>query len=163
MDWFFMNDFLTPELIRDIKIYIYEGVDAGKTIDYVITKDTAKEIREKIIYAFAQTSLPKIEVIDGNYEGRGWLALNHKYDGIPLDEVYANRTIEHIAYLWGRPVVLDSKLDDDTEVSWKANPEGWESNDADKAKEPEGDEEEYEASIMWSYKDPIDLTYLQPF
>jgi len=135
IDWFFMQDFLTPEVIKELKIYIYEGKDVGQSIDYVVTKHTAKEIRDKLVQAFAQSIIPKITIVNGNYDEKGYLALKHSYDGVPLDEVYAKETMKHIANLWGRPVTMDSKVDDSTEVSWRINPDTWEAgNDAEAAK-----------------------------
>lgn len=125
-DWFFMQEFLTPELIKEMKIYIFTAIDTGQTIDYVITKDTAKKIRDKLLNAFAQSNTPTINVVNGNYGGKGWLALRHKWDGVNLEENYAKETMKHIAHLWGRPVVLYTKLDNEsTEIIWKVlSPEG---------------------------------------
>jgi stage V sporulation protein R len=128
-DWFFMQDFLTPKLVKDLKIYIYEEVDAGDFVEYVITKDKAKEIRDKIVFAFAQNPVPKVEIFNGNYEEKGYLSLRYNYSGLPLDENYAKRTMKHIAYLWGRPVVLFTKVDEKTDVVWRVVPEIWEAGD----------------------------------
>lgn len=148
-DWFFMQDFLTPEVIRDLNIYIFEAKDQGPHIDYIITKDTAEEIREKIVYAFAQSTIPRIPVVNGNYDEKGYIALKHNYDGVPLDDAYAKETMKHIAYLWGRPVVIDTKTDNDTEVSWRVNPETWEAGDDAKVEEKKEEESKTTDLGMW--------------
>ncbi len=125
IDWFFISDFLTPELISEIKLYIYKAEEALDSIDYVITKDTAKEIKEKLVNAFAQSSVPKIEVVNGNYNEQGILHLKHKYDKTPLEATHAKKTMEHVAYLWGRPVVLDT-MEDDAVISWRVVSSEWE-------------------------------------
>lgn len=148
-DWFFMQDFLTPELIKELNIYIYEGEDKGQYIEYVITKDTAKETRDKIVFAFAQSIVPKIEIYNGNYSERGYLALRYGYEGMPLDENYAKKTMAHIAYLWGRPVILESKVDDETEVAWRINPDNWDDGEQTDSEE---ESEEEDNDSQWSYK-----------
>jgi len=164
VDWFFLQDFLTPELIRDLKIYIFKQKEMPQSIDYVITKDEAKEIKRKLVRAFAQSGIPKIEIINGDYQDRGWLRLVHKYDGIPLEESYAKKTMEHIAYLWGKPVCMDSKMDDSTEVSWKINPEGWEAgDDAEEKKEEDKNSNWGDYPILVLDPDPLTQPYLCPW
>ncbi|MHA2198162.1 MAG: SpoVR family protein, partial [Promethearchaeota archaeon] len=136
-DWFFMQDFLTPEVIKDLKIYLFEAKEKGSSIDYIITKDSAKEIRDQIVYAFMQNFVPSICIVNGNYLDKGYLALIHNYDSIPLDEIYAKETMKHIAYLWGRPIIMDTKTDDDTDVSLRINPEFWKAGDDAESKEKE--------------------------
>jgi stage V sporulation protein R len=121
-DWFFMQEFLTPELIRDMRVYLFNAKDAGATIDYVITKDTAEEIRLKLLNAFAQNILPSINIVNGNYEEKGLLLLEHNWNGVNLDESYAKETMRHISYLWGRDVVLNTNEDkEDKKISWKVS------------------------------------------
>ena len=161
-DWFFMQEFLTPELIRDMKIYIFAAKDGGQTVDFVITKDTAEEIRLKLLNAFAQNMTPSIDVTDGNYSEKGWLELTHNWVGTNLDEKYAKETMKHISYLWGRSVVLNSKEDEETKsVSWKVLPPGEnDSGDVDVTKE--------NTSTAWWRKiwkvvSPLEQTYLRPW
>jgi len=127
-DWFFMMDFLTPEVVKDLDLYIYKAEDKTSVVDYVITKDDAKKIRQKIINAFGHERMPKICIVNGNYQDRGWLELEHKFAGIPLDETHAKKTMDHLAYLWGKPITMNTK-DDSSEISWKISPEGWEAED----------------------------------
>ena len=135
-DWFFMQEFLTPELIKDIELYVFEAKDAGQTIDYVITKDTAKEIRDKLLNYFAQNIIPSIDIINGNYDEKGWMSLKHKWAGTNLDESYAKETMKHIAYLWGRPVVLHTNENKEaTKIFWKVLPPGEEVPEESKEKE----------------------------
>jgi len=159
-DWFFMQEFLTPELIRDMKVYIFEATDAGQTIDYVITKDTAEETRLKILNAFAQNTMPSIDAVNGNHDEKGWLALKHNWVGVNLDESYAKETMRHIAYLWGRPVILNTKEDkESTKIFWKVLPPGEEV--------PEEVEKEKEDATtawrrIWQVSSPLDKTYRCP-
>jgi len=122
-DWFFMHDFLLPEVIRKLKLYIYKPESKDQHIDYVVTQDEAKDIRRKILNAFSRSLVPDIQVTNGNYEQKGWLKLTHNWTGINLEESYAKKTMEHVTYLWGRPVILNSKEDEEaTDVSWRVDP-----------------------------------------
>jgi len=164
VDWFFLQDFLTTELVRDLKLYIFKEEEKPQSIDYVITKDDAKEIKRKLVHAFSQSSIPKIEIVDGDYNDRGWLNMVHKYDGIPLEETYTKRTMKHIAYLWGKPVCMDSRVDEDTSVSWRVSPEGWEAGDdaEDKSEEEEKKDSNWR-SLQFHVPDPLMQSYLFPW
>ena len=156
-DWFFIQDFLTPELVRDLKVYVYAAKDTVQTIDYIITKDKADEIRRKLIYAFAQQMVPKIEITDGNNNNSGEIILKHKWDNAPLEEGYAKETMKHINRLWGRKVYLHTKDSEGGEVVWGVG-----------GKEEEDEEEPDYMSNMSDFLKtwttlPLEQTYLVPF
>lgn len=108
-DWFFMQSFLTDELVRDLRLYIYVMQEKPDTYDYVITKHKIKEIRELIINSFSHSQIPQIEVINGNYKETGTLLLSHNWSGIDLHRKYTEETMKHIYELWERPVYLKTK------------------------------------------------------
>jgi stage V sporulation protein R len=110
-DWFFMQDFLTAELVDEMNLYIYKKEDKNTYIDYVRTKHKAEEIRKLIIESFGHNQIPIIEVINGNYDKKGEIALKHKWGGIELDKKYGEKTMEHIFKLYGRPVHLSTIID----------------------------------------------------
>lgn len=163
-DWFFMQDFLTPEVIKELKIYIFEAKDKGKHIDYVITKDTAEEIRKKIVFSFAQTMIPKIEIVDGNYSEKGWLALQHKWDGIDLDPKHAEETMRHMSYLWGRPVILSTKEGEKRTIMWKVSVDGMTKHTNEEEEEKSDTNRWWEDYWKkWPHASPLDVPYLLPF
>jgi len=105
-DWFFMKDYLTVELVKDLKLYIYVKKEQPATIDYVITKLKAKEVRDMIANSFAHSMVPKIEIVNGNHE----LYLEHRHVGRDLDKVFAEKTLGHLFDVWGKTVHLKSKI-----------------------------------------------------
>jgi len=121
IDWFFVQEFLTLELIKDLQIYNFEEVENTATYDYVISKHTTKEIKDRIVRYFSSEITPKIEVTNGNYMGRGKLRLLHKYTGVPLDKEYGYKTLKHIAYLWGEEVSLLTE-DGKNTLIWEVSP-----------------------------------------
>jgi len=116
-DWFFMQDFLTEELVRDLKLYVFAIVDYQSHKDYVITRHKCKEIKELIVNSFAHSQMPKVEIVDGNFNNRGDILLEHKWSGSDLDKKFAEETMKHINTLWNRDVIVNTKVNN-KEVSY---------------------------------------------
>ena len=108
-DWAFFQNFLTPKLIDELNMYIYQKQEKQTTIDYVVVKKKAEEIRQMIINSFAHSSIPLIEVVDGNVNGNGSMLLEHRWDQMDLDGRYAKETCKHICKLWGNKVHLRTR------------------------------------------------------
>jgi stage V sporulation protein R len=111
-DWFFMQDFLTHDLIDKLDLYIYIKSETPFSTDYVRTDHSLEDIRKLIINSFTHSGIPKIEVINGNFNDNGSLFLEHRYAGQPLNTDYAVRTLKHIHDLWKRPVNLKTVIND---------------------------------------------------
>ncbi|MGA1869303.1 MAG: SpoVR family protein [bacterium] len=107
-DWFFMDHFLTEDLIDKLDLYIYQAQEYGNEIRWVIVEKDWKVIKELITRSLSHFGIPKIMVEDGDFGGRTELYLKHYYDGMPLDQEYVRRTMEHIYYLWNRPIHLET-------------------------------------------------------
>ncbi len=105
-DWFFMQNFLTNELVRELELYVYVLKKDFMTEKVVITDKQKEEIRNLIIKSFSHSGIPKILVQDGRRE----LHLEHEHIGMDLDAEYTQKTMEHIAYLWGDKVHLSTKV-----------------------------------------------------
>lgn len=120
-DWMFMQNYLTVDLIRDLNIYIYVKQETPASIDYVIAKKEAEEIKQMIVNSFANGGIPDIDIINGNYNNKGEMYLLHNWSKSNLDKKYAEETIKHICRLWGNRVYLETKIDDSV-VQYKAEP-----------------------------------------
>ena len=105
-DWFFMQNFLTDELVRELELYVYVLKKDFASEKIVITDKQKEEIRQLIIKSFAHSGIPKVLVRDGRRE----LHLEHEHIGMDLDAEYTQKTMEHIAYLWGDKVHLSTKV-----------------------------------------------------
>jgi stage V sporulation protein R len=55
-------------------------------------------------------------VKEGNYKNRGELYLWHDYQGIELKQDYARDTLVNLQLLWGRPVHIETVVDDEATV-----------------------------------------------
>jgi len=105
-DWFFMQNFLTDELVRELELYLYVKQKDFYSEKIVVADKTKEEVRNLIIKSFAHSGIPKILVNDGRRE----LHLEHRHVGMDLDQEYTQKTLDHIAYLWGDTVHLSTKF-----------------------------------------------------
>jgi stage V sporulation protein R len=105
-DWFFMQDFLTADLVDKLDLYIYQAMEDEESIKYIRTKHTAEEVRQIIINSFANSGVPDVKVVDGNFDKEGVLALFHENEFLMLEPTYCKHTMGHLYNLWGKPVLL---------------------------------------------------------
>ena len=103
-DWFFMQNFLTDELVRDLELYLYVKQKDPYSEKIVVTDKKKEEVRELITKSFAHSGIPKIMVQDGRRD----LHLEHRHVGMDLDQEYTEKTLNHLAYLWGEDVHLST-------------------------------------------------------
>jgi stage V sporulation protein R len=68
-------------------------------------------VKQKILAGLTNFGQPVIQVIDGNFENRGELLLEHKHDGGDLRLDYARDTLENIFHLWNRPVHIKTVVE----------------------------------------------------
>ena len=113
-----IRNYLTPQLVEDLDLYLYER----QGDQWVIVDKNWENVRDSIVARMANFGNPTIVVEDGDYSHNGELLLRHIHDGHDLDLTYAEKTMEHIYHLWGRPVHLQATLEDeDTLLSFDGN------------------------------------------
>jgi len=108
-DRMLLEHFLTDELIHKLQLYIYEErprQDGGS--DIVVVENDPEVIRYQLKQLHADGGMPRILVQNGNYKQQQELYLVHQFEGSPLETDYLEKTLEHIYYLWGRPVHLQT-------------------------------------------------------
>jgi stage V sporulation protein R len=105
-DWFFMNEFLTNDLTKDLDLYLYIQGKDFMINKLIVTDHDIDQIRQIIVRSFSHSGVPRIRIVNGNYENRNSLLLEHEHIGIDLDETYTLKTIEHIYDLWGNDIFL---------------------------------------------------------
>lgn len=115
-DWFFMQNFLTPELVESLNLYIYAKKDNFLTEDYVISDQSPEDICKMVSLSFAYSGTPKIKIENGNYNNMNQLLLKHEYNGLILDEKYCFETMKHIYNLWGNSIFIDTVKNDERVV-----------------------------------------------
>lgn len=103
-----IRNYLTQELVDDLDLYLYQR----EGDQWVIVDRDWHNVRDSIVARMSNFGNPTILVEGGDYKHNGELYLRHSYDGQDLDETYAEKTLEHVYVLWGRPVHLETTLDE---------------------------------------------------
>lgn len=104
----FLRSYLTKELVRDLDLYIFEKHGP----EWRITDKTWENIRDQLVASRVNGGSPYIVVQDGDYLRSGELLLKHQYEGLELDLKYLEHTLPHVYKLWGRPVHLETVVEE---------------------------------------------------
>ncbi|HEV7843919.1 MAG TPA: SpoVR family protein [Pyrinomonadaceae bacterium] len=109
----FLRNYLTEELCEELDLFVYELIEEE---EWTITEKRWERVRDQLVANMTNFGFPYIEVADGDYNGNRELYLRHAYEGAELDSRYARKALEHVHTLWGRPVHLESVVDDERVV-----------------------------------------------
>jgi stage V sporulation protein R len=113
-----LREFLTPKVCEASRLYAFEHLQQDPRRIRICTRE-AEAIRDVLIRQHATGGIPSIEIVDADYRGRGELLLEHRHEGLGLDEEYARGTLTQIALLWGKPCTIRTvKPDDPDESVW---------------------------------------------
>jgi len=107
----FIEEFLTDELIDRMKLYQYRR-DPHTGQLRIVSRDYGR-IRETMLYQLTNMGMPFVYVCDGNYRNAGELYLAHRHNGLDVEIKWAMETLKSLQKVWGRPVHLQAKIDDD--------------------------------------------------
>ena len=108
----FIDEFLTPEFVDRHKMYQFR-TDPQTGEAKIVTRDYSR-IKQTLLYRLTNMGQPFIYVVDGNYLNRGELYLAHQYNGLEVDMAKAKMVLPGLRLLWGRPVHLQMRVEDDT-------------------------------------------------
>jgi stage V sporulation protein R len=106
----FIDTFLTPEFCVEHKMFAYAYQEQGG--QYVIESRTFEKIKQRLLYSLTNFGKPWIYVVDGNHRNRGELLLKHQHNGVDLKMDQAADTLGNIQAIWGRPVHLQTLVDE---------------------------------------------------
>jgi stage V sporulation protein R len=107
-DTSFIRSYLTKELVDDLDLYVFEK----KGAEWKITDKTWENVRDQLVYSRINGGFPYLYVEDGNYLENGELYLKHAFEGNELDLKYIERTLPYVVQLWGKPVHLQTTIED---------------------------------------------------
>lgn len=130
----FIQQFLSPHLIRQFKLFVI--TDDEKQEDLFVThihnKRGYREIRKILAKSYDTANLePDIQVTDTDLRGDRELKLRHTvHDGILLDEKNRDEVLKHLKYLWGYEVSLEGVSRDTGDVLYSATTKQSEKEDA---------------------------------
>ncbi len=104
----FLRNYLTKELVDELDLYIYKR----EGDQWVIVEKDWEKIRDMLVASMTNFGVPYIVVEDGDYRRNRELYLKHSFEGQELDIKYAERTLQAVYDLWGRPVHIETTVDD---------------------------------------------------
>lgn len=100
----FIRNYLTEDLVAELHLYVY-----GPEQDQVVVKSRGYQaVRDRLVRDLSHGGIPVIHVDDGDFNHRGELYLIHRHEDLDLDLPYAERTLQYVHRLWGRPVHLET-------------------------------------------------------
>ncbi len=106
----FIDTFLTPEFCKENRLFSFAYQDPTK--NYVIESREFEQVKQRLLASLTNFGKPWIEVVNGNHRNRGELLLRHRYNGVELKRNEAQDTLVNLRFLWGRPVHLETVIDD---------------------------------------------------
>ena len=110
----FIDEFLTEEFCEKHKMF--ESRRDQQTGEEKIASRDFGRVKQTLLHHLTNMGQPFIYVVDGNFLNRGELYLAHKWTGVEVDAGKANEVMGHLRLLWGRPVHLQSRVNDEMYV-----------------------------------------------
>jgi stage V sporulation protein R len=107
----FIDEFLTEEFVDRHKMYQYK--QDPQTGELRIVSRDYDRIKKTLLYRLTNMGQPFIYVVDGNYRNRGELYLAHQFSGLEVDLAKAKEVLRNLRLIWGRPVHMQARIDDD--------------------------------------------------
>lgn len=105
-----LRNYLTEDLCEELDLFVFELIDEE---EWTVTEKRWERVRDQLVANMTNFGFPYIEVVDGDYDRNLELYLRHRYEGAELDLKYARKVLEYVHKLWGRPVHLETVIEDD--------------------------------------------------
>jgi spore cortex formation protein SpoVR/YcgB (stage V sporulation) len=139
----FILQFLTPKVIRDLKLFSILDDDTDSAISVTAIHDDAgyRQVRQELADQYnVSRQDPDIQVYEVALRGDRSMRLHHRQqDRIPLDEDYATEVMKHVHRLWKFDVHLESLRGDKFDRVYHCNNEKvWVDSGEEPAKEDAG-------------------------
>ncbi len=100
----FLRNYLTKDLIKELDLYLYKK----EGDEWVIVEKNWEKVRDGIVASMTNFGSPYLVVENGDYRGNRELYIMHLFEGQELDMTYAEKTLQYVYTLWGRPVHLET-------------------------------------------------------
>jgi stage V sporulation protein R len=107
----FIDEFLTPQFVEKHQMYQFRR-DPQTGEVRIVSRDFDR-IKQTLLYQLTNMGQPFMFVVDGNYLNRGELYLAHKFGGLEVDAGKAVEVLRNLRIIWGRPVHLQSRINDE--------------------------------------------------
>ncbi|HEY3992732.1 MAG TPA: SpoVR family protein [Ktedonobacteraceae bacterium] len=103
----FLRNYLTEDLIKELDLYLYKK----EGDEWVVVEKNWEKVRDGIVASMNNFGSPYLVIENGDYRGNRELYITHVFEGQELDTNYAEKTLQYVYLLWGRPVHLETIYD----------------------------------------------------
>lgn len=107
----FIEEFLTPEFMERHKMYQWKRDPQTGELK-IVSRDTSR-VKQVLLHHLTNRGQPFVYVVDANYLNRGELYLAHQWTGLEVEIAPAAHVMQALRRIWGRPVHLQARLNDD--------------------------------------------------
>ena len=108
----FILQYLSPKVIRDWKLFIWEDdyEEDHYNVGAIHDEKGYEKVRKQLAKNYSMTLYqPDIRIVDVDFKGDRSIYLNHiSYDDVELDYKQTQDTLKHFCRLWGHDVYLTS-------------------------------------------------------
>ncbi len=102
-----IRNYLTKELVEELDLYLYKK----EGDQWVIVEKDWRKVRDGIVASMTNFGYPYLTIEDADYRRNSELYIKHHFEGQELDLNYAEKTLQYVYQLWGRPVHLETIYD----------------------------------------------------
>jgi stage V sporulation protein R len=106
----FIQQYLSPKLIRDMRLFVLSdnSEEAFYRVANIHDERGYRRVRQTLARNYDPgTADPDLQVVDADMKGDRILRVQHTVrDGIPLDEKDRDQALKHLQHLWGYGVSL---------------------------------------------------------
>ncbi|HEX7044954.1 MAG TPA: SpoVR family protein [Burkholderiales bacterium] len=106
----FLRRFLTRELMEEMHMFEYQREQDKLVVSRVADEAEWENVKQTLLRNVGMTTVPVIRVVDADFRHTRALRLVHEHDGRDLDLEYLERTLKYVYDLWGRPVLLETRV-----------------------------------------------------
>lgn len=110
----FIDEFLDEDFVEDAKLFTW--VRDKRSGQMFIQDREFSSVKKEILDSLTNFGQPIIEVVDGNFQNRGALLLQHRHEGKDLKVDWAQECLRNLYKIWNRPVHLVTKLEDEMKI-----------------------------------------------
>jgi stage V sporulation protein R len=103
----FLRNYLTKELVQELDLYLYKKVGD----EWVIVDKDWEHVRDAMVANMTNFGYPYLTANDADLNQNSELLLRHAFEGQEIDLPYAEKTLEYVHLIWGRPVHLDTQFE----------------------------------------------------
>ena len=106
----FLRQYLTEDLMRELDLFQHDKKGKDRVITHISSPEGWKSVKDALLRNVGLGSIPVIKIIEVKTNGTQEIILRHEFDGRELDAEYADRTLRYVHHLWGKKVILETRL-----------------------------------------------------